>query len=115
MLGELDGQGLRPIDERVIAYMLNFTTLRAWPPGLSDPVEPLLMVYERGGSSGREAGCIFIGHGDCIPQRHPELHVAREPEPDLSPAALDLFGRRWEERREEAARRVGAAQQRSAD
>jgi hypothetical protein len=114
VLAGLEGRGLRPIDERVIPYMLNFTTLRDWPQGLPDPFEPLLMVYERGGSFGRESGLILIGHGDGVPARHPEMHANRAPEPDLSPAALDALDRVWEERREEAARRVAAAREQSA-
>ncbi|MEV4412228.1 hypothetical protein [Catellatospora sp. NPDC049609] len=109
VLSGLAGRGLRPIDKRVIPYMLNFTTLRVWPQGLPDPFEPLLMVYERGGSFGRKAGSVVIGHFDGVPERHPEMHAGRAPEPDLSPAALDALDRVGEERREEAARRVAAA------
>lgn len=106
MLASLDGRGLRPIDERVIPCMVRFTMLRRWPPGLPEPFEPLLMVYERGGSFGRKAGLILIGHGDGVPARNPEMHAGRAPEPDLSPAALDMLDRSWEERRAEAARRA---------
>ncbi len=111
VLGGLVGRGMRPHDKRFIRFMLNFTMLREWPQGLPDPFEPLLMVYERGGSFGREAGSIRIGHIDGLPERNPEMHAGRVPEPDLSAAALDRFDREWEERRQEAAGRVSAAHQ----
>jgi hypothetical protein len=114
VLAGLVGRGMRPHDKRFIRFMLNFTTLREWPRGLPDPFEPLLAVYERGGSFGREAGSIRIGHIDGIPERNPEMHAGRAPEPDLSPAALDVLDRVWEERRQEAALRVAAAREHGA-
>ncbi|MFC7244893.1 hypothetical protein ACFQO7_20650 [Catellatospora aurea] len=109
VLAGLSGRGLRPLDERVIRYMLNFTVLPAWPRDLPDPFEPLLAVYERGGSFGREAGSIRIGVGDGVPARSAEKYARRAPADDLSPAALDVLDRTWEERRAEIARQVQAA------
>lgn len=111
VLAGLSGRGLRPLDERVIRYMLNFTVLAARPQDLPDPFEPLLAVYERGGSFGREAGSIRIGVGDGVPARAPEKYARRAPADDLGPAALDALDRAWEERRAEAARRVREADQ----
>jgi hypothetical protein len=113
VLDGLEGRGLRPLDPRIIRYMLDFTALPARPQDPPDPFEPLLMVYERGGSFSRAAGSIRIGVGDGVPARSPERYARLAPVEDLGPAALDALDRSWEERRAEASRRVREPDQRS--
>ncbi|WP_155374730.1 hypothetical protein [Catellatospora vulcania] len=111
VLDGLEGRGLRPLDRRVIRYMLDFSALPAWPANLPDPFDPLLAVYERGGSFSRSAGSIRIGVGDGVPARRLASHARRAPAEELGPAALDALDRAWEEHRAEVARRVRAAGQ----
>lgn len=94
------------VDEELLGSVLDSLE------GLPDPFEPLLAVHERGGSFGRKAGSIRIGPGDGIPDRAPEAYARCAPADDPGRAALDALDRSWEERRDEAARRVREADRR---
>ncbi len=63
------------------------------PPALPDPYEPLIVLYERGGSFHTEHGFIGIFSCSMMPQGTPAYWSTQEPLPSLAPAALDALDR----------------------
>lgn len=99
----LGGAGATYTTVYIIRFMLNFTVLEVRPPGLPDPFEPLLRVFERGGSINRTHG-IELGLGAMHPRW--ENYAGRAEPFRIDEAHLDMLDADWEARRVEDARRV---------
>jgi hypothetical protein len=62
------------------------------PPGLEDPFEPLLLMFERGGGFTGCGGFIDLG-GSSVLQRTWRDHLSTEPVASLNVATLDALDR----------------------
>jgi hypothetical protein len=60
------------------------------PPGLEDPFEPLLLMFDRGGAYTTEAGFIDLG-ASSVPRKTWRDHLSTEPVTFLAPATLDAL------------------------
>jgi hypothetical protein len=60
------------------------------PPGLEDPFEPLLLMFDRGGAYTTEAGFIDLG-ASSVQRRTWRDHLSTEPVTALDPGALDAL------------------------
>ena len=60
------------------------------PPGLEDPYEPLLIMFDRGGAWTTEAGFIDVG-GSAVRRRTWHDHLISEPVTALDQATLDTL------------------------
>lgn len=60
------------------------------PPGLEDPFEPLLLMFDRGGAYSTEAGFIDLG-ASSVQRKTWRDHLSPEPVTTLAPATLDAL------------------------
>ncbi|BCJ77795.1 hypothetical protein CS0771_73390 [Catellatospora sp. IY07-71] len=77
-------------------WALRFSALGAVRPDLPDPFEPLVQVYERGGSFGMEAGTINFVHGLVVSRHSIEKYLDPELRYDLSEEALARIDATWQ-------------------
>jgi hypothetical protein len=83
-----------PSVDRIARAALRWAALKdagvPLPPGLADPYEPLLLMFDRGGAWTTEAGFIDVD-GSAVRRQTWRDHLSTEPVTALDPATLDAL------------------------
>jgi hypothetical protein len=80
----------RTVARAALRWAALLDTGAALPPGLEDPFEPLLLMFDRGGAYTTEAGFIDLG-ASSVQRKTWRDHLSTEPVTALDPAALDAL------------------------